>query len=80
MAVINLVLAPFLLVFLVIYFFMRNAEKFYNHPSAVGARRWSPLAAWRLREFNELQHYVLHRWACMHVCAPGGGAGRGVHS
>ncbi|KAK9802892.1 hypothetical protein WJX73_002447 [Symbiochloris irregularis] len=61
MAVLNLLLAPFLLVFLVIYFFMRNAEKFYNHPSAVGARRWSPLALWRLREFNELPHYVTHR-------------------
>lgn len=58
---INLLLAPFLLVFLVIYFFMRNAEKFYNHPSTVGARRWSSLASWRLREFNELPHYVHHR-------------------
>lgn len=61
MAVLNLLLAPFLLVFLVIYFFMRNAEQFYNHPSSVGARRWSSLASWRLREFNELPHYVHHR-------------------
>ena len=29
-------------------------------PSA-GARRWSPLARWRLREFNELPHFVSHR-------------------
>ena len=63
MAVANLVLAPFLLAFLLIYFFMRNAERLYHQPSAAGARRWSPLAAWRLREFNELPHYTAHRRA-----------------
>lgn len=66
MAVVNLLLAPFLLVFLLIYFFLRNAERFYHSPSALGARRWSPLAAWRLREFNELPYYVQHR----HSLAP----------
>lgn len=63
MAAANLVLAPFLLAFLLIYFFMRNAERLYHQPSAAGARRWSPLAAWRLREFNELPHYTAHRRA-----------------
>ena len=61
MAVVNLLLAPFSLIFLLIYFFLRNAEKFYHSPSSLGARRWSPLAAWRLREFNELPYYVQHR-------------------
>lgn len=63
MAVANAVLAPFLLAFLLIYFFMRNAERLYHQPSAAGARRWSPLAHWRLREFNELPHYTSHRRA-----------------
>lgn len=36
MALCNLAAAPFLLVFLLIYFFMKNAEKFYHHPSSVG--------------------------------------------
>lgn len=31
-AVINLLLAPFLLMFLVIYFFMKHAERFYHSP------------------------------------------------
>jgi autophagy-related protein 9 len=59
--VVNLLLAPFLLVFLLIYFFLRHAEKFYHSPSSLGARRWSPLASWKLREFNELPYYVRHR-------------------
>ncbi|KAK9845371.1 hypothetical protein WJX81_004761 [Elliptochloris bilobata] len=69
MAVVNLVLAPFLLAFLLIYFFMRNAERLYHQPSAAGARRWSPLAAWRLREFNELPHYTAHRLNASHKAA-----------
>ena len=59
----NLVLSPFVLVFLAMHFFLLNAEKFYHHPSSVGARQWSALAFWRLREFNELPHCVHHRCA-----------------
>ncbi|KAI3424722.1 hypothetical protein D9Q98_008111 [Chlorella vulgaris] len=69
MAVCNLVVSPFLLVFLLIYFFMKNAEKFYHHPSSVGARRWSPLATWRLRELNELPHFIRHRLNASHKAA-----------
>lgn len=36
-AAINLVLAPFLLMFLVIYFFMKHAERFYHSPGGVCA-------------------------------------------
>jgi hypothetical protein len=28
---------------------------------SLGSRRWSSLAKWRLREFNELPHYIQHR-------------------
>ncbi|GAB4821600.1 hypothetical protein N2152v2_008646 [Parachlorella kessleri] len=61
MAVLNLLASPFMLLFLLIYFFMKNAERFYHHPSTLGARRWSQLAKWRLREFNELPHFISHR-------------------
>lgn len=58
----NLVLSPFLSMFLLAYFFMRNAERLYHHPAGLGSRRWSGLAKWRLRELNELPHYLHHRW------------------
>lgn len=61
MALANLLLSPFLIAFLLIYFFLRNGEAFYHHPSSLGARRWSALAKWRLREFNELPHLITHR-------------------
>mmetsp|Transcript_4303 Transcript_4303/g.12400 ORF Transcript_4303/g.12400 Transcript_4303/m.12400 type:complete len:983 (-) Transcript_4303:227-3175(-) len=69
MAVANMALSPFLFVFLAIHFFLRNAEQLYHHPSSVGARRWSPLAFWRLREFNELPHFIDHRLSASHAAA-----------
>ena len=35
-ALINAALSPFLLVFLLTYFFMRNAEEVYHRPSTIG--------------------------------------------
>uniref|UniRef100_A0A061R0H4 Autophagy-related protein 9 n=2 Tax=Tetraselmis sp. GSL018 TaxID=582737 RepID=A0A061R0H4_9CHLO len=69
MAVVNLLISPFLVAFLVIYFFMRNAEKFYHHPSSVAARSWSPYAKWCLREFNEVEHLLEHRLAASREAA-----------
>jgi len=60
-AIINLLAAPFIFVFLLTYFFLKNAERFYHHPSSVGARRWSAMAYWKLREFNELPHFLNKR-------------------
>jgi len=51
---VNLALSPFILMFMLSYFFLRNAEKFYRHPGTVGSRNWSPYARWKIREFNEL--------------------------
>ena len=60
-ALVNALAAPFAAVFLVVLFFMRHAERFYHHPSSAGARAWSRAAAVRLRDFNELPHYVAAR-------------------
>lgn len=62
-ALLNAAAAPFALLFLLTFGFMRHAERFYHHPSSAAARRWSPLASWALREFNELPHYADHRLA-----------------
>jgi len=61
LAVIWVLLAPFLLVFLVIYFIMKNAEKLYHSPGVFLERSWSPFACWKLREFNELEHQLESR-------------------
>lgn len=52
----NLVLLPFTLLFMVMYFFLKNAEEFHKKGDYLGPRKWSPLALWKFREFNELPH------------------------
>ncbi|TYG58638.1 hypothetical protein ES288_D08G239000v1 [Gossypium darwinii] len=56
-----LLLSPFLVIFMLVYLFLRHAEQFYNHPSTASSRRWSNLSKWMFREFNELEHLFRHR-------------------
>jgi hypothetical protein len=60
----NLAVSPFLLVFLLIYFFMKNAEKFYHHPSSVGGLTGCYLTV-RLPAFGS----VVVRLARLCLCA-----------
>ncbi|KAF8394290.1 hypothetical protein HHK36_020496 [Tetracentron sinense] len=54
-------LSPFLVIFMLVYLFLRHAEQFYNHPSTASSRRWSNLSKWIFREFNEVDHLFKHR-------------------
>jgi len=60
-AVANAFLSPFLLIFMLVYFFLKNAGDFYHQPSTLGRRSWSLLAQWRFREYNELPHLLERR-------------------
>ncbi|XP_062200971.1 autophagy-related protein 9-like isoform X2 [Phragmites australis] len=54
-------LSPCLVIFPLVYMFLRHAEEFYNHPSTASSRRWSNLSRWILREYNEVEHFFRHR-------------------
>jgi len=56
MAVVNFLFLPFILVFTVVHFFLKNAEEFHSSREYLGPREWSPMSLWRFREFNELRH------------------------
>ncbi|KAI5394937.1 autophagy-related protein 9 [Lathyrus oleraceus] len=56
-----LLLSPFLVIFMLVYLFLRHAEQFYNHPSTASSRRWSNLSKWVFRGFNEVDHLFRHR-------------------
>lgn len=56
-----LLLSPFLVIFMLVYLFLRHAEQFYNHPSTASSRRWSNLSKWIYREYNEVDHLFKHR-------------------
>jgi autophagy-related protein 9 len=54
--VMQLLLMPFMLVFMIIHFFLENAQQFRSSQSYLGPRQFSPLAMWMFREYNELPH------------------------
>ncbi|WOL15401.1 Peptidase S28 [Canna indica] len=56
-----LLISPCLVIFMLVYLFLRHAEQFYHHPSTASSRRWSNLSKWILREFNEVDHLFTHR-------------------
>ncbi|WCJ38375.1 Autophagy-related protein 9 [Euphorbia peplus] len=56
-----LLVSPFLVIFMLVYLFLRHAEQFYNHPSTASSRRWSNLSRWIFREYNEVDHLFKHR-------------------
>ncbi|XP_062205111.1 autophagy-related protein 9-like [Phragmites australis] len=61
MGIAMLLLSPCLVIFPLVYMFLRHAEEFYNHPSTASSRRWSNLSRWILREYNEVEHFFRHR-------------------
>eukprot|EP01006_Ploeotia_vitrea_P037044 TRINITY_DN66083_c9_g5_i1.p1 TRINITY_DN66083_c9_g5~~TRINITY_DN66083_c9_g5_i1.p1 ORF type:complete len:906 (+),score=442.87 TRINITY_DN66083_c9_g5_i1:42-2759(+) len=63
--VLNFVLMPFIMVFMIIFFFLQHAERFHSkkEKEIMGPREWTPLAKWKLRELNELPHFFEQRLA-----------------
>ncbi|KAH7365505.1 hypothetical protein KP509_18G031700 [Ceratopteris richardii] len=59
-------LSPFLVIFMLVYLFLRHAEEFYHHPSSATSRRWSNLARWIFREFNEVDYLFRQRLNSSH--------------
>ncbi|PKS07066.1 hypothetical protein jhhlp_005663 [Lomentospora prolificans] len=59
--ILNLVLAPFVLAYLLVLYFFNSFLEFKSDPSKIGARRYTPLAEWKFREFNELPHLFSER-------------------
>ncbi|XP_009420448.2 autophagy-related protein 9 [Musa acuminata AAA Group] len=54
-------ISPCLVIFMLVYLFLRHAEQFYHHPSTASSRRWSNLSKWIFREFNEVEHLFRYR-------------------
>ncbi|CAM9271814.1 unnamed protein product [Choristocarpus tenellus] len=65
----HVVLLPFLLLFMLIYFFLQNAQEWHSSKNYLGPREWSPLARWTFREFNELPHIFEDRMEGSYVHA-----------
>lgn len=57
----NLLLMPFIALFLTTYFVFKHVEDFHSKRTELSLREWSPLARWKFRELNELPHFFERR-------------------
>lgn len=57
----NLVCAPFIIIYFMMLYFFRYFNEYQKNPSQIGTRQYTPFAEWKFREFNELQHLFQRR-------------------
>jgi autophagy-related protein 9 len=50
-----------MITFLFIFYFFRYFKEYQSNPSKIGARQYTPLAEWKFREFNEVEHLFKRR-------------------
>jgi Autophagy protein ATG9 len=61
MGIVTLLLSPFVLAYLGVFYLFQYGEQMRSTPSWLGARTWSPFARWRFREFNEVDYELTRR-------------------
>ena len=61
--IIHVVMMPFLLFFVTLYFGLRNVYDWKSTKQYLGPREWSTSSKWLFREFNELPHFFERRLA-----------------
>lgn len=57
----NIICAPITVLYMTLLYFFRYFNEYHRDPSAIGSRQYTPLAEWKMREFNELHHLFLKR-------------------
>ncbi|KAJ2698090.1 autophagy protein atg9, partial [Coemansia spiralis] len=69
MAVINMLFAPFIVLFLMLYSFFRYFEELYHEPGTLMSRAFTPYARYKFRNFNEVPHSFRRRLDAAHAKA-----------
>ncbi|KAL4920326.1 autophagy protein Apg9-domain-containing protein [Aspergillus aurantiobrunneus] len=59
--IMNIFVAPFIVVYFMMHYFFRYFNEYKNSPSLLSSRQYTPLAEWKFREFNELWHLFERR-------------------
>lgn len=59
--VMNIFVAPFIVVYFLMHYFFRYFNEYQKNPSQISSRQYTPLAEWKFREFNELWHLFQRR-------------------
>ena len=59
--VLDIIIAPFAIIYLVVFYFFQNFSEYQKNPSSISSRQYTPYAEWKFREFNELSHLFERR-------------------
>ena len=57
----NLILSPFIVMFVLVYFALKNAQRYHADPRALSTRSWCLYAKYIFRKYNELPHCFQRR-------------------
>ncbi|KAF2083763.1 autophagy protein Apg9 [Saccharata proteae CBS 121410] len=60
-AILSVILAPFSVVYFIVTYFFRYFSEYRKDPSQLSSRMFTPMAEWKFREFNELEHVFQRR-------------------
>ncbi|PVU97705.1 hypothetical protein BB561_000361 [Smittium simulii] len=61
MGIVNMIMAPFIVVFMLFFSFFRYFEEVYHEPGNIMTRGFTPYAQWQFMNFNELPHAFQRR-------------------
>jgi autophagy-related protein 9 len=53
----NIIFSPFILFYIIISFIFYNIDELYNNKKVFGPRRYTHYFKWKIRHYNELDHY-----------------------
>ncbi|XWW99920.1 hypothetical protein V2A60_007934 [Cordyceps javanica] len=65
--ILNLIFAPVVLAYVIIVYFFTYYNEYQKDPKLAAARKYTALAEWKFREFNELPHIFYER---LHMSFP----------
>jgi autophagy-related protein 9 len=67
MGIFHLVIVAFASVAALVFFTYKNIGMYHKDPTRIGAYQFTPLAKWKLRDFNELPHLFFERLEVAHA-------------
>jgi autophagy-related protein 9 len=60
-SLLSLVSAPFMIIAFLVHFAYSHFSEYHQNPQSIAAHSFTPLARWKLRDFNELPHIYTQR-------------------
>ena len=61
LGIINIIFSPFILFYIIVSFVFYNIDELYLNKKVFGPRRYTQYFKWKIRQYNELEHYFQDR-------------------